>query len=149
MYLLVRMLNKCFLLLWSPGFACTFLELLLLEYSHSCHKLVVVCLPYLTLHCIGIQARSSRASLTPGQKVLSDTNTSNQKHKDRSLRLKNKKVFQKLKLWCANADTLTSSKLNELQTRTNTEHPEAYPKNSQFEVADASLQLNGYDMFRT
>ena len=144
-----------FVLLWSPGFACTFLELLLLEYSHSCHKLVVVCLPYLTLHCIGIQARSSSASLTPGQKFLSATNTSNQKHKDWSLRLKNKKVFQKLKLWCANADTLTSSKLNELQTRTNTEHPdficitEAYPKNSQFEVADASLQLNGYDMFRT
>ena len=73
MYLVVRLLNKCCLLLWSPGFACTFLELLLLEYSHSCHKLVVVCLPYLTLHRIGIQARSSSASLTLGQKVWSTT----------------------------------------------------------------------------
>ena len=97
----------------------------------------------------------NQATKVNNVKINELINTSNQTHLDQPLRRKNKKFFQKLKLWYTNADTLTSSKLNELQTRTNTEHPdvicitEAYPKNSQFEVTDASLQLNGYDMFRT
>ena len=47
-----------------------FLKLLLLEYSHSCQKLVVVYLPYLTLHCIGILSEKLPREFNSGPKSL-------------------------------------------------------------------------------
>ena len=57
-------------------------------------------------------------------------------------------------IWYTNADTLTTQKISELQSRAKSEHldviciAETFPQNSKYELPDAAYALNGYDMFK-
>ena len=65
------------------------------------------------------------------------------------------KYFNNLKIWYTNADTLTPSKLSELEANIKVSHPdvicitEVSPKNSSEEICDESYNIGGYNMFRS
>ena len=97
-------------------------------------------------------AEKSREEVKPITNIEEYEKSNTDENKSRS---RNKKYFQNLKIWYTNADTLTASKIHELESRKQNEHPniiivtEAYPKNSSYDIADNFLHVNGYDLIRT
>ena len=69
--------------------------------------------------------------------------------------INNNFFFDNLKILYTNADTLTSSKRNELAARVKLEHPdiiiitEIYPKNSIHDITEEILKIDGYDIMKS
>ena len=67
----------------------------------------------------------------------------------------NSVYLNRLNVWYTNADSLTQSKLSEIECRITMEHPdvicitESNPKNYVYELTDAQFNISGYDMIRT
>ena len=67
----------------------------------------------------------------------------------------NKKYFNNLKIWYTNADTLTPSKLSELESNIKASHPdiicitEVNPKNSKDDICDEAYNIEGYSMTKS
>ena len=97
----------------------------------------------------GKEQQTTRRS-TPEQCVRSSPGLKNTTNKQPT-----KKFFNNLQIWYTNADTLTKSKMSELESSIKISHPdiicitEVNPKNPQEDVTDEAYNIDGYNMFKS